>query len=128
MQYLSNISPDIEQASIDECYMDFTSIAHLYPSPETAAAAIKDEICSRFGFTVNIGISNKKVLSKMASDFEKPNLVHTLYSREIEKSCGRFLSPLYLCADIPVSIPYKSWELLPSAIWQRQIPLLYPLI
>ncbi len=117
MQYLSNISPDIEQASIDECYMDFTSIAHLYPSPETAAAAIKDEICSRFGFTVNIGISNKKVLSKMASDFKKPNLVHTLYSREIEK-----------CADIPVSIPYKSWELLPSAIWQRQIPLLYPLI
>lgn len=108
MQYLSNISPDIEQASIDECYMDFTSIAHLYPSPETAAAAIKDEICSRFGFTVNIGISNKKVLSKMASDFKKPNLVHTLYSREIEKKLWPLpVSSLFMCGHSSVNTLQK---------------------
>lgn len=108
MQYLSDISPDIEQASIDECYMDFTSIAHLYPSPEAAAAAIKDEICSRFGFTVNIGISDKKVLAKMASDFKKPNLVHTLYSHEIEKKLWQLpVSSLFMCGHSSVNTLQK---------------------
>lgn len=98
MQFLLNICPEIEQASIDECYMDFAPIAHLYPSPETAAAQIKDEIFSRFGFTVNIGISDRKVLAKMASDFKKPNLVHTLYSHEIRKKLWPLpVSDLFMC-------------------------------
>lgn len=103
MQYLSGICPEIEQASIDECYMDFSSVAHLYPSPESAATAIKDEIFSRFGFTVNIGISDKKVLAKMASDFKKPNLVHTLYSYEIRKKLWPLpVSSLFMCGHSSV--------------------------
>lgn len=103
MQYLSGICPEIEQASIDECYMDFTSVAHLYPSPESAATAIKDEIFSRFGFTVNIGISDKKVLAKMASDFKKPNLVHTLYTYEIRKKLWPLpVSSLFMCGHSSV--------------------------
>ncbi len=103
MQFLLNICPDIEQASIDECYMDFTSISHLYPSPETAAEDIKNEIYSRFGFTVNIGISDRKVLAKTASDFKKPNLVHTLYSREIqEKFWPLPISELFMCGKSSV--------------------------
>lgn len=77
------ISPDLEQVSIDECYMDFTPIAHLYDSPEAAAALIRDRIFEELHFTVNVGISNTKVLAKMASDFEKPGKVHTLYPEEI---------------------------------------------
>lgn len=108
MQYLYQICPDIEQASIDECYMDFTSVAHLYPSPEHAAASIKDEIYSRFGFTVNIGISDRKVLAKMASDFKKPNLVHTLYSREIEKKLWQLpVSSLFMCGHSSVNTLHK---------------------
>lgn len=98
MGFLLDICPEIEQASIDECYMDFTPIAHNYSSPETAAAQIKDEIFSRFGFTVNIGISDRKVLAKMASDFKKPNLVHTLYSHEIQKKLWPLpVSDLFMC-------------------------------
>lgn len=81
MELLSGYTPDLEQVSIDECYLDFTPIAHLYPSPEEAAARIRDHIFETFGFTVNVGISNVKVLAKMASDFEKPGKVHTLYRR-----------------------------------------------
>ena len=98
MKYLSGICPDIEQVSIDECYMDYTPIASKYTSPEAAAAEIKDEIYKRFSFTVNIGISDRKVLAKMASDFKKPNLVHTLYSWEIQKKMWPMpVSSLFMC-------------------------------
>lgn len=98
VSYLHSLCPDIEQASIDECYMDFTGIAHLYESPIVAATQIKDEIYQRYGFTVNIGISDRKVLAKMASDFKKPNLVHTLYSHEIQTKMWPLpVSSLYMC-------------------------------
>jgi DNA polymerase-4 len=83
MDLLREFTPDLEQVSIDECYMDFTPIAHLYEAPEQAAALIRDRIFQELGFTVNVGISNAKVLAKMASDFEKPGKVHTLYPEEI---------------------------------------------
>lgn len=98
MRHLAEICPDIEQASVDECYMDFSPIAANYTSPEAAAASIKDGIYEKFQFTVNIGISDRKVLAKMASDFRKPNLVHTLYSWEIrEKLWPLPVSSLFSC-------------------------------
>ncbi|MBQ4536196.1 MAG: DNA polymerase IV [Lachnospiraceae bacterium] len=98
MEYLAGICPDIEQVSIDECYMDYTPISDRYSSPEQAAGFIKDSVCEKFGFTVNVGISDKKVLAKMASDFKKPNLVHTLYSHEIQKKLWHLpVSSLFMC-------------------------------
>lgn len=98
MNYLKGVCPDIEQASIDECFMNYSPIAANYTSPEAAAALIKDTVLQKFGFTVNVGISDRKVLAKMASDFKKPNLVHTLYSREIsEKLWPLPVSRLFLC-------------------------------
>lgn len=85
MELLHTFSPDIEKVSIDECYLDFTGIAHLYPSPMEAAALIKDTIHDTLGFTVNIGISNCKLLAKMASDFTKPDRIHTLFPEEIRQ-------------------------------------------
>lgn len=98
MEYLSCLCPQIEQVSIDECYMDFTSIAHLYPSYMEAARQIKDSISRQFHFTVNIGISNRKVLAKMASDFQKPDRIHTLFTEEIkEKLWPLPVDRLYMC-------------------------------
>ena len=68
---------------MDECYLDFTDIADRFPSPLDAAFLMKNGIRKRFGFTVNIGISENKLLAKMASDFEKPDKVHTLFLREV---------------------------------------------
>ncbi len=98
MEYLSGICPDIEQVSIDECFMDFTPISGKYASPESAAELIKNSVLEKFGFTVNVGISDKKVLAKMASDFKKPNLVHTLYSWEIQEKIWPLpVSSLFTC-------------------------------
>ncbi len=103
MEFLSHISPDIEQVSVDECYMDYSSVAGKYGNPYSAATQIKDNIYEKFGYTVNIGISNRKVLAKMASDFKKPNLVHTLYLDEIqEKMWPLPVSSLYMCGQSSV--------------------------
>lgn len=83
MEYLRSFTTKIEQVSVDECYMDFTEIASQYASPVSAAFQIKDSIWEKFGFTVNIGISSNKLLAKMASDFEKPDKVHTLFPEEV---------------------------------------------
>ncbi len=80
MEYLSSVSPRIEQVSIDECYMDFEPIREQFASPEEAAERIKDSVKEKFGFTVNVGISDRKILAKMASDFQKPDRVHTQYA------------------------------------------------
>lgn len=98
MEHLSSFCPDIEQVSIDECYMDFTPIRHNYSSPIEAANIIKNSVKELLGFTVNIGISDRKVLAKMASDFEKPDKVHTLFSYEIkEKMWPLPTKDLYMC-------------------------------
>lgn len=83
MALLHTYTPDIEQVSIDECYLDFTPIAHRFPSALSAARMIASQIREELGFTVNIGIAPNKLLAKMASDFEKPDRIHTLFPEEI---------------------------------------------
>lgn len=108
MQLLSDICPEIEQVSVDECYMDYTPISHLYSSPYEAAVMIKDKVRDTFGFTVNIGISDRKILAKMASDFRKPDLVHTLYSYEIkEKMWPLPVSSLFMCGKSSAEVLRK---------------------
>ncbi len=84
-ELLYNYTDEIEIASIDECYLDYTGIKHLYGDEVSFAHKLKSEIYDKLGFTVNIGVANNKLCAKMASDFEKPFKVHTLYSNEIEK-------------------------------------------
>lgn len=82
--YLKNYSPNIEHYSIDECFIDMTKTSLLYKDLMATAYKIKEDIKNNFGFTVNVGIGNNKLLAKMASDFEKPDKVHTLFINEIE--------------------------------------------
>lgn len=108
MELLRSYTPDIEQVSIDECYMDYSGIRKLFDTPEAAAAAIKNKVKEQLGFTVNIGISDVKVLAKMASDFEKPDKVHTLYRREIQKKMwGLPVSELFMAGKSSVDTLHK---------------------
>ncbi|MCB8818628.1 DNA polymerase Y family protein [Desulfosporosinus shakirovi] len=80
---LREYSQMVEQYSIDEYYVDFTSMERLYPDPVEAAHIIKDRIKNELGFTVNIGISTNKLLAKMGSELRKPDQVHTLFPEQI---------------------------------------------
>ena len=97
MDYFKTYTPDIEQLSVDECFLDYTPIAHLYGEPVAFANRLKNEVKEKFGFTVNIGISEVKILAKMASDFQKPDKVHTLWKWEIQEKMWTLpVSELYM--------------------------------
>ncbi len=81
---LRQFSPQVEQYSIDEAWVDMTGTQRLWGSPRLAAETMRSRIYEELGFTVNVGISSNKLLAKMAGDFEKPNKVHTLFPEEME--------------------------------------------
>jgi len=86
----------IERFSIDECFLDMTN----YLMKDTLlnkAKEINKRVKEELGFTVNVGVSNNKLLAKMASDFTKPDKVHTLFKEEIkEKMWNLPISELFM--------------------------------
>ena len=76
-------SPTMEEFSIDECFLDMTGIVNDSKDAVRIAYEIKDRIKNELGFTVNVGIGENKLCAKMASDFEKPDKVHTLFQSEV---------------------------------------------
>ena len=83
--YLKQYTNIIERYSIDECFLDYTSSYKLFGNPVKLAYKIKEDLKKLYGFTVNIGVANNKLCAKMASDFEKPDKVHTLFNNEIKE-------------------------------------------
>ena len=77
-------SPVLQQFSIDECFIDLT-FRLAGRDPVVVATELKDRIRTELGFTVNVGVGSNKLLAKMASDFEKPDKVHTLWQEEVRE-------------------------------------------
>lgn len=81
-QLLLEYTDKIERFSIDECFLDMTN----YLRNDTLlnkGYEINRRVREELGFTVNVGVANNKLLAKMASDFTKPDRVHTLWKEEI---------------------------------------------
>ncbi len=95
---LFTYTPDIEKVSIDECFIDISGLRLRYGNDFIRLAGkMKDHIRNELGFTVNVGISENKLLAKMASDFTKPDRIHTLFPDEIkEKMWILPVSELYM--------------------------------
>jgi len=74
----------IERFSIDECFMDCSDFIKSKYDFMKLANELSQKIKKELLFTVNIGLSDNKILAKMASDFEKPDKIHTLYKEEIQ--------------------------------------------
>lgn len=82
LEICRSYSPVLQQFSIDECFIDMT-LRNWGEDPVDVATRLKDEIRETLGFTVNVGIGSNKLLAKMASEFEKPDKVHTLWQEEV---------------------------------------------
>ena len=84
-EYLRKFTPNTLKYSIDEAFMDMTGMDYIYEDYLKLAYDIKEDIKRKFGFTVNVGVANNMLCAKMASDFEKPDKVHTLLDEEVKK-------------------------------------------
>lgn len=84
-EYLKQYTPNALKYSIDEAFLDLTGTKYIYNDHIKLAYHIKNEIKEKFGFTVNVGIANNMLCAKMASDFQKPDKVHTLFKEEIKE-------------------------------------------
>ena len=81
-QLLLQYTDKIERFSVDECFLDMTN----YLAGDTLmnkAHEINKRVKNELGFTVNVGVAHNKLLAKTASDFTKPDRVHTLFEDEI---------------------------------------------
>jgi DNA polymerase-4 len=79
---LNDFSPMVQVYSIDEAFIDYTGVEHIHGDPVSAAHMLKDRVKRELGFTVNVGVSYNKLLAKMAGDLKKPDMVHTVLTRE----------------------------------------------
>lgn len=110
MKILKEYSDNVIQYSIDEAWVVFEGFEKLYGRGQMVNMAyeLKDRIRDELGFTVNVGISQNFLLSKMAGDFSKPDKVHTLFPEEIRQKMWPLpVSDLFLAGRATVEKLHK---------------------
>lgn len=85
MDIFRDYAPVIEQASIDEAYLDLTGTEKIYPDLIELAHTIQDRILKELDLSCSIGISENKLLAKMGSDFKKPLGITTIFENEVKE-------------------------------------------
>ena len=83
-------TPDVEQVSIDEAFLDITRSAHLFGGPLETCRRIKARVRELTGLSCSVGLAPTKMAAKIASDLKKPDgLVEVR-----EAGLRAFLAPL----------------------------------
>lgn len=73
MNIFRDYSPDVDQMSIDEAFIDLTGTEKLFGAPEDTAKKIKARVKEETGLTVSAGLASTKYLAKIASGLSKPD-------------------------------------------------------
>jgi DNA polymerase-4 len=90
MTMLLEITPQIEQLSIDEAFLDITGTELRYGSAEKLAHTLHDRIQDEFGLPCSIGVASNKLVAKIATEKAKPNNICMVTAGEE----AAFLAPL----------------------------------
>jgi DNA polymerase-4 len=73
MGIFAEFSPEVQQLSIDEAFLDITGTEGLFGPPEILAAKIKATVREKTGLTLSVGIASCKYIAKIASGMSKPD-------------------------------------------------------
>jgi DNA polymerase-4 len=90
-EILKSFTDNLYKASIDEAYLDLTWFATKFDSLPDMANYIKNAVFKKTGLTCSVGVSNCRLCSKIASDFNKPNGITIVDDKK------EFLSSLDIC-------------------------------
>jgi DNA polymerase-4 len=92
MEILLSFTPQMQQISVDEAFLDLTGCQRIFGSAEQMGKKIKQAISQKTGLTASVGMGSNKLIAKIASDLKKPDgLVIVPSGGEAE-----FLKPLSL--------------------------------
>ena len=109
----------IERFSIDECFLDMTHYL-MNDTLLNKGKEINKRVKEELGFTVNVGVAHNKLLAKMASDFTKPDRVHTLFEDEIPTKMWTLpISELFMIGKKTVPKLYN----MQLEIWQKPLKI-----
>jgi len=81
-QAVAGIAPRIEDRGIDEIYIDLTGLA---TDSLALARQLKQAVFTATGLTCSIGISPNKLLSKLASELDKPDGITIIGPGDLER-------------------------------------------
>lgn len=85
MAALSDFSPTVERASVDEAYLDAEGLERLFGPPENLARIIKDRVAEvTGGLTCSVGVAPVKFLAKICSEVNKPDGIFVLRPEEAD--------------------------------------------
>ncbi|OJF77598.1 MAG: hypothetical protein BKP49_01045 [Treponema sp. CETP13] len=84
MQIFCNYSPDVQQMSVDEAFIDITGTEKLFGNPIDTAKRLQQEVFDKTGLTVSIGLASNKYIAKIASDIKKPNGIYYIKNGDEE--------------------------------------------
>ncbi|HOC28999.1 MAG TPA: DNA polymerase IV [Treponemataceae bacterium] len=73
MQIFSDFSPDVQQISVDEAFLDMTGTERLFGPAEQTARTLKQQVRDRTGLTVSVGVASNRYIAKIASGQSKPD-------------------------------------------------------
>ncbi|MDF2673368.1 MAG: dinB [Clostridiales bacterium] len=73
MNILKSFTPDVEQYSIDEAWLDITGCEGIFGNPKEIGDRIREKIVEQLNITASVGVSYCKLVAKMASDMKKPD-------------------------------------------------------
>jgi DNA polymerase-4 len=84
MAVLGEFSPLVEQASVDEAYLDITGTGRLFGPPEELARKLQARVREATGLSSSVGVAPVKFLAKIASDFRKPGGITVILPEAVE--------------------------------------------
>lgn len=73
MAIFAEFSPDVQQMSIDEAFIDLTGTQRLFGPPEETAMEVKRRVLEATGLTVSVGLASNRYVAKIASGMSKPD-------------------------------------------------------
>jgi len=85
MAIFRDFTPEMEQLSIDEAFLDISGTEKLFGPPHDTAKRLKERIFTETGLTVSVGIASNKYIAKIASGISKPDGLFVISGGEEEK-------------------------------------------
>ncbi|HUX50547.1 MAG TPA: DNA polymerase IV [Spirochaetia bacterium] len=73
MTIFGDYSPLVQQMSVDEAFLDMTGTERLFGSPAACGKRLKEDVRSREGLAISVGIAPNRYLAKLASAYSKPD-------------------------------------------------------